>query len=101
MIEIGKQRSWIRRLGKNRNVGLMELSTYQRYHALLYSKTPGTIIIRTTGNNNIIEMVDRSLTHNLRLSYKLSLLQFGLGNNTFDFPIAHKSPVVEAYIKEL
>ena len=30
----------------------------------------------------------------MRLSYKLKVLQFGLGNNTFDFPIAHKSPVV-------
>jgi len=35
------------------------------------------------------------------LSYKLKTLQFGLGNNTFDFPIAHKSPIVEQYIKDL
>jgi hypothetical protein len=35
------------------------------------------------------------------MSYKLKVLQFGLGNNTFDFPIAHKSKVVEDYIKDL
>lgn len=41
------------------------------------------------------------MTEHLRLSYKLKVLQFGLGNNTFDFPIAHKSQVVEDYIKDL
>jgi hypothetical protein len=33
------------------------------------------------------------------MNYHLKLLQFGLGNNTFDFPIAHKSYAVETYIK--
>lgn len=41
------------------------------------------------------------MTDNLRLSYKLKVLQFGLGDNKFDFPIAHKSKVVEDYIKDL
>ena len=45
--------------------------------------------------------MDQQLTNPLRLSYKLKVLQFGLGNNTFDFPIAHKSKVVEDYIKDL
>lgn len=36
-----------------------------------------------------------------RLKYRLYSLSFGLGNNTFDFPIAHKSKNIENYIKEL
>lgn len=70
-------------------------------YPIFIKKTPGTIIFRAIGNNNLISTIDRQLTDPLRLSYKLKLLQFGLGNNTFDFPIAHKSKVVEDYIKDL
>jgi hypothetical protein len=33
------------------------------------------------------------------MSYKINTLEFGLSNNFFDFPIAHKSPSIEKYIK--
>lgn len=35
------------------------------------------------------------------MNYRLDALSFGLGNNTFDFPIAHKSKNIENYIKYL
>jgi hypothetical protein len=82
------------------NAESMESSTSPKYHLLL-SQTPGTIIFRATGNTGIIQNIDYQLTNPLRLSYKLKTLQFGLGNNFFDFPIAHKSKVVEDYIKDL
>jgi hypothetical protein len=37
----------------------------------------------------------------VRLSYRMDSLNFGLGNNIFDFPIAHKSKNIENYIKYL
>ena len=37
----------------------------------------------------------------MRLSYRLDSLNFGLGSNEFDFPIAHKSKNIENYIKYL
>lgn len=82
------------------NAESMESSTSPKY-LLSLLKTPGTIIFRAIGNNGIIQNVDHQLTNPLRLSYKLKTLQFGLGNNFFDFPIAHRSKVVEEYIKDL
>ena len=35
------------------------------------------------------------------MSYRMDSLNFGLGNNVFDFPIAHKSKNIENYIKDL
>ena len=41
-----------------------------------------------------MQMIDQQLAGSVKLSYKLKTLQFGLGNNVFDFPIAHKSKAV-------
>lgn len=57
-------------------------------------KTPGIITIQPTAQNSLIENLENQVHQALRMSYKLKELQFGLGNNTFDFPIAHKSKIV-------
>ena len=45
--------------------------------------------------------MDPQLQGAVKLSYKLNSLNFGLGSNVFDFPIAHKSKNIENYIKYL
>ena len=45
--------------------------------------------------------VDPNLQGEVRLSYRIDALNFGLGSNVFDFPIAHKSKNIENYIKYL
>jgi hypothetical protein len=37
----------------------------------------------------------------LRMSYKIKTMEFGLGNNTFEFPIAHTSKTIEKYVSDL
>ena len=64
-------------------------------------QTPGTLLIGASGQNNLIWEVDSYLVAKTWLKYRLYSLNFGLGNNTFDFPIAHKSKNIENYIKEL
>jgi hypothetical protein len=100
MIAKSKGRNLRMRLRTNTNAGSTVSSTSPKYLNHI-TQTPGTIIFRATGNNGLIQNIDHQLTNPLRLSYKLKTLQFGLGNNFFDFPIAHKSKVVEDYIKDL
>ena len=45
--------------------------------------------------------VDPSIQSHVKMNYILHSLNFGLGNNVFDFPIAHKSKNIENYIKYL
>jgi hypothetical protein len=35
--------------------------------------------------------IDRNIVTRTRMSYRINSLNFGMGNSTFDFPIAHKS----------
>ena len=47
--------------------------------------------ITALGQDNIMWEVDPNLQGEVRLSYRIDSLNFGLGSNIFDFPIAHKS----------
>jgi hypothetical protein len=49
----------------------------------------------------LIWEVESHLISQTRLNYRLDSLSFGTGNNTFEFPIAHKSKNIENYINEL
>jgi hypothetical protein len=53
------------------------------------------------GQQNILWESEPNLQSQVRLSYRLDSLSFGLGSNVFDFPIAHKSKNIENYIKYL
>ncbi len=55
----------------------------------------------TSGQNNLIWEVESNLVERLRMNYRLNSLNFGLGTNKFDFPVAHKSKNIENYIKYL
>jgi hypothetical protein len=52
-------------------------------------------------NDNLLFETSHELLSQTRMSYRLNTLSFGLGNGTFDFPIAHKSKNIEDYIKYL
>lgn len=65
------------------------------------TKTPGTLEFTALGHQNILWETDPNLQSQVRLSYRLDSLNFGLGSNVFDFPIAHKSKNIENYIKYL
>ena len=64
-------------------------------------QTPGTLEFTALGQQNILWESDPNLQSQVRLSYRLDSLSFGLGSNVFDFPIAHKSKNIENYIKYL
>lgn len=55
----------------------------------------------SNAQGNLLWEIDSHLQERTRMTYRLDLLSFGLGNSTFDFPIAHKSKNIENYIKDL
>ena len=64
-------------------------------------QTPGTLTFNAFGQQNLIWQVDPTIQGHIKMNYILHSLNFGLGNNVFDFPIAHKSKNIENYIKYL
>ena len=53
------------------------------------------------GQENLLWGVEPNLQADVKLNYRLDSLNFGVGSNIFDFPIAHKSKNIENYIKYL
>ena len=80
--------------------------SHGRNHQFAKSKskikqTPGTVSVNANAQDNILFEIDQHLQAQVRMNYRLDALSFGLGNNVFDFPIAHKSKNIENYIKYL
>ena len=54
-------------------------------------QTPGTLIFKPTSFDNMILSLDQELAAKTQMCYRLDKLEFGSLNNSFDFPISHKS----------
>jgi hypothetical protein len=75
---------------------------FESPQSTVYStQTPGTLSFTAHAQDNLLWEVDQGLQSMVKLSYRMDTLNFGLGNNVFDFPIAHKSKNIENYIKYL